>query len=646
MAAKVPGAGADGAQDQEEQRMTERYDDETRRRLEAKLRERSINRRKVVQGGAAGAATVGLGGLRTFRAAAQDTTPAASPDASPMASPAASPAAGAAPTGGALDAEQVLYHFVLQDEPATFDFNSNLYANAEPECWAGLLTFDPNGTPVPDWAERFESNAEGSVWTFHLRQGNTGWTNGDPVTAHDFVWSFSRILDPAPVGAAGPNSYSFILYDVKNAESFSNATPVAREGDPLNGQVATREDLGLRAIDDWTLEVTLEGGRANFAQKVAYLACVPAHRPSVEQHGAEWALGNVPLVSNGPFKLDRWEKGVKCEFSKNENYWQAEEIVLQRVVDPITPSSNSVLAFEQGSGDQRLDWTPVAADNLPRFQEDPALAPLLKQYVYPGIWMLLPSNGVPPFDQLPVRQALSHAIDRERLTTVTNNLILPANCMVPIGVYGYIDDPEITGIQNFDPELAMSLLEGTEFAGGQNWPPITVLIRGSEEIYNSDLMLNDIIAQLQENLGMAIQIEKQTGETNFRPRLLENRDQLVWIRWWYDYPDPDNGYYDMFYGGKPAGSKRQAWSNAEFDRLCIQAKGELDPEARLELYKQAERIIQEDVGYIPVGFRVDQYAFKPWVQGVPTNRQGFTVPDGNIYLRMFTEVGISGRPAE
>ncbi|MDP9365669.1 MAG: peptide ABC transporter substrate-binding protein, partial [Chloroflexota bacterium] len=575
--------------------------------------------------------------------ATPDASPGASPMASPMASPAATPAAAAVANA---DADQILYHFVLQGDPLTFDFNANLYANADPECWSGLLTFDPNGTPVADWAERWEPNADGSVWTFHLRQGNTGWTNGDPVTAHDAVWSFTRILDPAPVGAETQNSYSFILYDIKNAESFSTNAPVAREGDPLNGQVATAADLGLRAVDDWTLEVTLEGPRANFPQKVAYTACVFAHRPSVEQHGAAWALGDVPLVSNGPFKLDRWEKGVRCELSRNENYWAAESIVLQRVVDPITPATNSVLAFEQGTGDQRLDWTPVGADNLPRFQQDPALSPLLRQYVYPGIWMLLPSNGVAPFDQLPVRQALSHAIDRERLTTVTNNLMIPANCMVPIGVYGFIDDPAITGIQNFDPELAMSLLEGTEFAGGQNWPPITILMRGEEEIFNSDLMLNDIIAQLQQNLGMNIQIEKLVGEGNFRPRLLENRDQLVWIRWWYDYPDPDNGYYDMFYGGKPQGSKRQAWANAEFDRLAIEAKGVLDPGTRLELYKQCERIIQEDVGYIPVAFRVDQYAFKPWVQNLPTNLQGYTVPDTNIYVRMFTQVYTSGRPAE
>ena len=595
---------------------------ESMEQLEAELREHSINRRRLLQGAVAGAGAAALAsggfGVRysLASAAAQDAEP---------------------------DAEQVLYHFVLQNEPLSFDWNANLYCSAEPETFSGLLKFDPNGNPVADWAETWESNEEGSVWTFNIRPDNTGWSNGDPVTAHDFVWSFARLLDPEPVGASAQNSYSFIAYDIKNGEAFSTGAPIEREGDPLNGQVPTAEDLGLAALDDWTLEVTLEGPSANFPQKVAYTAMVPAHRASVEEHGEAWALGDVPLVSNGPFNLDLWEKGVKVEVSRNPNHWMAEEIVLEKAVDPIISAANSVLAFEQGEGDQRLDWTPVGADNLPRFQEDPELAPLLREYVYPGIWMMVPSNGVAPFDQIEVRRALSHAIDRDRLVSVTNNLVQPAYCMVPIGVYGFFEDEEIYAIQRFDKELALEQLVGTEFEGGQGWPPITVIMRGEEEIYNSDLMLNDIIAQLKENLGMDIQIEKLVGEGNFRPRLLENRDQLVWIRWWYDYPDPDNGYYDMFYGDKPQGSKRQAWNNAEFNEVCIAAKSELDPEARLEMYKEAERIIQEDVGYIPLTYRVDQYAFKPWVQNLPVNRQGFTVPDSNIYVRMFEQVYISGR---
>jgi ABC-type oligopeptide transport system substrate-binding subunit len=605
-------------------------DAETRAKLEEQLRTASINRRRLVQGAAvSGLATAaGWSGARSLRASAQEATPPGGSSAE-------------------LDEEQIFYHYTMQNDPATFDYNANLYADADPETFSGLLTFDPDGNPVPDWAETWEPNEDGSVWTFHIRPDNTGWTNGDPVTAQDFVWSFARILSPEPVGATGQNSYSFILYDVKYGEAFSTASPYAGEGDPLSGQVPTEADLGLRAIDDWTFEVTLEGPRANFAQKVAYTACVPAHRPSVEEHGADWALGDVPLVSNGPFKLDNWIKGSRCELSLNENHWQAEEIILQRVIDPIIPASNSVLAFESGSGDQQLDWTPVGAADLQRFLDDPELAPLLRQYVFPGIWMLLPSNGVAPFDNLAVRQALSHAIDRERLVTVTNGLAIPATCMVPIGVYGFLDPgafPDIPEIQAYDPELAMSLLDGTEFEGGQNWPDITVLMRGEEEIYNSDLMLNDILDQLQQNLGMTINIEKLVGEPTFRPRLLENRDPLVWIRWWYDYPDPDNGYYDMFYGAKPVGSKRQAWANDEFDDVSVRAKAVLDPDERLELYAEAERIIQTDVGYMPIVFRVDQYAFKPWVTNVPQNSQGYTVPDDNIYVRMFGEVAISGRP--
>ncbi|HEV2109098.1 MAG TPA: ABC transporter substrate-binding protein, partial [Thermomicrobiales bacterium] len=276
------------------------------------------------------------------------------------------------------------------------------------------------------------------------------------------------------------------------------------------------------------------------------------------------------------------------------------------------------------------------------FQEDPELAPLLKPLVYPGIWMLIPSNGVPPFDDLKVRQALSHAVDRDRLVTVTNGLVQPAPSMVPVGVYGHIEDPEIAAIQKFDPELAMSLLEGTPYEGGQNWPDITVLMRGNESQYNSNIMMEDIADQLRQNLGMEVKINELV-EQPFRDALYANDAPLVWIRWWYDYPDPDNGYYDMFYGGKPAGSKRQAWTNEEFDRIVVEAKGELDSEARLQLYVEAERIIQEDVGYIPVVYRVDQNAFKPWVKNIPVNSLGFHVPDGNIYLRAMTEYVIEGR---
>ncbi|MCC7022720.1 MAG: peptide ABC transporter substrate-binding protein [Thermomicrobiales bacterium] len=551
------------------------------------------------------------------------------------------PGAGAAPRRlprlqATPSPDQTFYNFVLIDDPVSFDWNLNLYCNAEPEIAAGLLTFDADLNAIPDWAETFTPNDDASVWTFNIRKDNNGWTNGTdtrPVTAHDFIFSWERQLNPANAAA-----YAGFLFDIKNAEKYN-----------LGEDGITADDLGIKALDDWTLEVTMEGPRAYFPQVVGYVASVPSAQWAVEEYGSDkWASGDVPLWSNGPFILDKWEHDVVCELSPNPGYWDAENISLKKVYDPILAGDTTVLAYERGEGTQKLDWVPIPAADLKRFQDDPELSQQLKKYVYPGIWMLVPSNGKEPFQfdetGLKVRQALSHAVDRSRLVELTNGLAREAFCMVPTGVYGYIDDPAIAEIQAFDPKKAMELLQGTPYEGGKNWPEITMHMRGGEENYNADLMANDIVAQLQENLGMNVSIQVWP-EASWRPELFKNEFQLVWIRWWYDYPDPNNGYGDMFYSQKSSG-KRQAWSNKEFDDLVVQGKGIADPEARLEVYKKAEEVIQNDVGYIPVVYRVDQYAFKPWVKNVAVNRQGFSVPDGNIYLRMMTVVDIEGREGQ
>jgi ABC-type oligopeptide transport system substrate-binding subunit len=532
--------------------------------------------------------------------------------------------------------DDVFYHFSLRDDPVSFDWNLNLYCNAAPEVASGLLTFDADLNAIPDWAETFAPNEDASVWTFNIRPDNQGWTNGTetrPVTAQDFVFSWERQLNPANAAA-----YAGFLFDIKNAEKYN----LAEEG-------IAAEDVGVKALDDWTLEVTMEGPRAYFPQVVGYYASVPSPQWAVEEYGSDvWASGSVPLWANGPYKLDRWEHDVVVEMSPNPGHWNVENLDVKKAYLPIIPADAAVLTYERGEGDQRLDWVNIPASDLTRYQDDPELSEQLRQYVYPGIWMLVPSNGQEPFQNdevgLKVRQALSHAVDRSRLVELTNGLAIEAYGMVPTGVFGYIDDPEIAAIQAFDPAKAKELLVGTPYEGGQNWPEITMHMRGTEEVYNSDLMANDIVAQLQENLGMNVNIQVWP-EASWRPELFKNEFQLVWIRWWYDYPDPNNGYGDMFYSRKSSG-KRQAWSNDEFDDLVNEAKAAPDPDARLEIYKQAERIIQEDVGYMPIVFRVDQYAFKPWVKDVPVNRQGYWVPLGNIYARMISQVDVEGRPAE
>jgi ABC-type oligopeptide transport system substrate-binding subunit len=533
--------------------------------------------------------------------------------------------------------EQIFFHDARWQDPVTFDFNANLYCNAEPEAFAGLLQFDANLLPVADWAETYEANGDATVYTFHIRKDNKGWSDGTPVTAGDFVYSFARQLDPATVAP-----YASFLFDIKYGEAFNTQTAVTAAGDPLEGKVPTAADLGLKAIDDWTLEVTMEGPRGVFPVKVAYTAAVPAPKWKVEELGDAWALGgDNPIVTNGPFKVESWEHDQTIRLVKNEGYWDAENVKLATVVEPIHPSANSVLMYETGTGDQRLDWTVLAAADYKKYLDDATLSAQLNPYVYPGIWMMLPSNGQPPFDKLEVRQALSHAIDRDRLVTVTNGLVSPAFCMVPAGVFGYLDDPKFGTIQDFNKEKALQALVGTEFEGGKNWPEITMWMRAQEENYNADLMANDIVAQLKENLGMDVKIQ-MVPQSNFSQQLYENTWQLVFIRWWYDYPDPDNGYGDMFYSRKASG-KRQAWSNTEFDDLVIKGREEPDPAKRLEIYAQCETVIQNDVGYMPVVYRLDQNVFKPWVKGVPVNQQGYLVPDGNIFVGSLRTIFIEGR---
>jgi oligopeptide transport system substrate-binding protein len=365
--------------------------------------------------------------------------------------------------------DQTLYNFDHQADPLSFDWNLNLYCNAATQTGAGVLMFDENLNAVPDWAETFTSNDDASVWTFNIRSDNIGWTNGTdtrPVTAQDFVFSWERQLNPANAAA-----YAGFLFDIKNAEKYN-----------LGEEGIAAEDLGMRALDDWTLEVEMEGPRGYFPQVVAFLAAFPSPQWAVEEYGSDgWASGDVPLWANGPYRLDRWEHDVVIELSRNEGYWNAENYQVQKVIGPIIPADGSVLAYERGEGDQRLDWVNVPASDLTRFQEDPELSEQLRQYVYPGIWMLLPSNGQEPFTNdevgLQVRRALSHAVDRDRLTTLTNGLTAPAYGMVPTGVFGYIDDPEIAAIQAFDPEMAMELLVGTPYEGGQGWPEITMHMR-------------------------------------------------------------------------------------------------------------------------------------------------------------------------
>jgi ABC-type oligopeptide transport system substrate-binding subunit len=503
-----------------------------------------------------------------------------------------------------------------QNDPSSHDFNKDLYCGGVPALFAGLMQFTADFVSVPWLATKVQGNKDGSAWTFALRK-DSRWSDNSPVTARDFEWSWKRQLDPA---SKAP--YAAFLYDLKNGEAFNK------------GKVTDAGQVGVRAKDDWTLEVTLEGPRGYFPVLAAYLAALPAHRGAVEKHGDKWTeAGNI--VCNGPFVLEAWEHNKQMVLRKNPHYYDAKNIHLARVVIPIIPVASGTLPYENNE----LDMTALQAGDLRRLQADPRAAKDVFRYPYPGTWYLTPQVTKPPFDNLKVRRAVAHAIDRENVVKVSQGLAIPAWSMIPPGFPGALDDPKIKAIQRYDKKAALEQLKGTPFEGGRNWPKITLSMR--DEGLGSKPLAEAVQAMLLDSLNMKTDLEVLEPRV-FRERLWKQDLQLVWIRWFMDYPDPHNEYFDTFYGKRTTG-KRQAWVNDAFDRELEAGRDTRDPKKRLEHYKRAEEIMQADVGYVPVAWVVRFAAKKPWVAGLEKNKQGEFVVDGNIYMSMLQHLYILER---
>ncbi len=494
-----------------------------------------------------------------------------------------------------------------QVDPSSHDFNKDLYCQGVTNLWAGLMKFNADHQAVPYVATKVTPNNDASVWTFNLRK-DAKWSDGSAFTARDFEYSFKRQLDPA---TAAP--YASFLYDIKNGEAFNKK------------QITDASQVGVRAKDDWTLEVTLEGPRGYFPVLSAYLAALPGHRASIEKHGDKWTeAGN--LVCNGPFVLESWEHNKQMVLRKNPHFFDTKNVTLDKVIIPIVPVASGALPYDNNE----LDLTSLQTGDLRRMQNDPKTSKDVFRYPFPGTWYLLPQVTKAPFDNVQVRRAVGHALDRENIVKVAQGFAIPAHSMIPPGFPGALDDKKIRDLQRFDPKQAMAMLKGTPYEGGRNWPKITLSMR--DEALGSKPLAEAVQAVLLEHLNMKTDLELLEPRV-FRERLWKQELQFVWIRWFMDYPDPHNEYFDTFYGKKTTG-RRQAWVNDAFDKELEAGRDTRDTKKRLAHYAKAEEIMQTDAGYVPVAWILRYGAAKPWVRGLQKNKAGEFVVEGNIYVDM------------
>ena len=423
----------------------------------------------------------------------------------------------------------------------------------------GLTTFDRKGRSVPGMAESWTISPDRKTYTFRLR-ADAKWSDGVPVTAGDFVASWRRMLTPA---TAAPNNYQ--LFYVRNAKAFAD------------GKLADFSQVGVRALDDRTLEVQLGNPTPFFLDLCATPPLQPVPLRVIEREGDDW-IKPGRIVTNGAYLLEAWRINDRIRLRRNPLYWDRAHVALETVdVLPIAKANVAFNFYASGEADVMLDKGVVPPSLLDELKRRPDFhaAPFLGSY-------FVRFNCVKgPFADERVRQAFALAVDRERIVKkITRAGELPAATLVPPGVAGY-HAPAGLG---YDPEKARALLAEAGYPGGRGFPLARYLFSEGE--------LNEAIAvELQnmwsQTLGVQVALTRQEWKVYLNS--LNSLDyDLARSTWVGDYPDP-NTFLDMFLTG--GGNNRTGWSNPAYDGLIAQAAAEGDAARRFAILAQAEEML-------------------------------------------------------
>jgi len=428
--------------------------------------------------------------------------------------------------------------------------------------------------PRPGVAKTWDISNDGRVYTFYLRE-NAKWSNGDAHTAHDYVWSWWRALQTA-LG----NQYAYMLFPIKNAKRY------------YDGETSDFSDVGVKAIDNRTLQVTLTNPTPYFLQLLDHYSLFPVHQATIEkfgradERGTRWSYeGN--LVGNGPYKLEEWKINRHITVTKNPYYWDEANVSINSIV--FKPVDNAVTEERMFRAGALHVTSSIPADKIAIYQEKSA--PELKITPYLGTYFYRLNINTPQLQDKRVRRALGMAIDRKQLVdNITKGGQIPAYTMTPPGTMGYF--PEST--LNFDPEAAKRLLAEAGYPNGEGFPPIEIL-------YNTNEGHRKIAVALQEMWKNYLNIDIKLLNQEWKVYLATESAgdyQISRGGWIGDYVDPNN-FLDMFLCN--GGNNRTGWCNEEYDRLILEvAPSQSSHEQRLKIFQQAETILLEDMPIIPV----------------------------------------------
>lgn len=468
-------------------------------------------------------------------------------------------------------------------EPETLDpaiFIGEADQRVISELFEGLTRFNRAGLPEPGMAASWEISPDHCTYLFHLRPG-VCWSDGEPLTAHDFVKSWRRTLQPETAAA-----YSYQLFGLQGAEDFAT------------GKNNDFSKVGVQALDDATLKVTLARPVPYFLQLCAFPTLFPVRVDVIDRFGDDWTKPEH-MVCNAGYTLASWRINDKITLKKNPLYWDANNVALKTI--DILPMSQANVAYNfyaSGEADLLLDKAlapPSLLDEL-RKRDDFHAFPFL------GDYFLRFNCAKGPFADVRVRKAFALCLDRRNITEkISRAGEIPAQSMVPPGIPGY-QPPQGLG---YNPELARRLLAEAGYPGGKNFPLTTYLYNEGE--LNEGIAV-ELQALWQRELGVSILLARQEWKVYLSS--LSTMDYgIARSSWIGDYADP-NTFLDMFL--TEGGNNRTGWSSSTYDQLIAKAAMTFDSAQRFEIFRKAEEMLLCDgVPVAPLYFYVGVQIYDP-----------------------------------
>jgi ABC-type oligopeptide transport system, periplasmic component len=500
--------------------------------------------------------------------------------ASPSASATNSPAESQASQENKTPQE---FRFTLASEPPSLDpalmtdAQSSIVASG---LYDGLTRLNPEGVPEPAIAKEWTMSDDGKTYTFKLRD-DAKWSNGDPVTANDFEYSWKRALNPETA-----SEYAYMLFYLENGEKYNSG-----EG--------SADEVGVKAIDATTLEVKLASATPYFNSLIAHYTYWPVHEASVDGK-PEWAADAKTIVSNGPFLLKEWAHGDKLVLTKNPDYYNAANVNFDTVTISLVEDETTVYnLFDTG----KIDWIgaqagSVPSDRVPQLVADgkAEIKEIASTYYY------LFNTKQKPFDNIKVRKAFSMSIDRQAIIdNVTKANQTPAYALIPPSIGG-LDGKNFremypdNGYFSENVEEAKKLLaEGLAESGLDKFPETTLLYNTSE---GHKSIAEAVVDMWRKNLGVEVKLSNQEWGTFLESRKA-GQFNLARSGWGADFNHAINFSYDLIH--PKSGNNDGKYDNQEVGKALDDAIAAGDEKTRLDLIAKAEKIaVADEMGVLPL----------------------------------------------